>query len=123
MWRVALLVVVALGSTAHGSVFQDPDSGLRITIGGPNAKVCFVRPHALTDATACAGKDITRSETSLSPQHRMFALVDDGKLSYAVAGMWVPMPGDTPLSWRDVDELYRGALVEPESSGFSPVAN
>jgi hypothetical protein len=46
MWRAVLLMLLAIVSTARAGGFRDPESGLSITLGGSDAKVCYIRPKA-----------------------------------------------------------------------------
>ena len=109
MWRVALLVTFMLGS-AHAATYQDPDTGLQLVIGGPGAKVCFIRPAALHDATACAGQGLAHSDADVTADDRMFASVEDGDLRYAVFGTSAALAGDLPLTSRDIDELGHSSV-------------
>lgn len=120
MWRAVLLMSLAIVSTARAGGFRDPESGLSITLGGSDAKVCYIRPKALRDA-ACAGKHVDDVDGQSADNQHLLALVESPDASYAVVATWLTTLVEGPIMpGRDTDEVFRDASEALRGEGFTP---
>ena len=60
---VVALIAALLPSPASATEFRDAQTGFRVALDFPDARLCILKPAELTDAAACEGVDLAKART------------------------------------------------------------
>ncbi len=104
-------LALAAASPARAAVFHDPATGFALELAVPGAAVCFARPKALTDATACKGIDVAAFDEGLAAPNRLYAFVRFPDWVYLVSGTFQPRSSRGLMLRRNVPDFVRGIVM------------